>query len=77
MLPTNNNEITIFGGLANSGPTDSVVTINLVEKAIRSEGKLAEKRSLYKGFYKHGKVYIFGGDDNFTSEIYSVVSRKT
>lgn len=75
LLPTDHNEITIFGGLCNSGPTDSVVTINLEEKSIRSKRKLAEKRSLYKSFYKKGKVYLFGGDDNFTCEVYNIAKQ--
>ncbi len=74
-MPTDHNEITIFGGLCNSGPTDSVVTINLEEKSIRSKRKLAEKRSLYKSFYKKGKVYLFGGDDNFTCEVYDIAKQ--
>jgi hypothetical protein len=49
------------------------VTINLEERSIRSRRKLAEKRSLYKSFYKKGKVYLFGGDDNFTCEVYNIV----
>lgn len=52
MLSNSPNEITLFGGLTNSGSTDSVVTINLKNKSIISKKKLNSQRSLYKGFNK-------------------------
>lgn len=62
MLSASPNEVTIFGGLANSGSTDSVVTINFKNKSIISKKKLKAQRSLYKGFSKDNRLYIFGGD---------------
>ena len=52
----------IFGGLTNSGSTGSVVSINFKNKSIISNKKLNTQRSLYKGFNKQNKLYIFGGD---------------
>lgn len=40
MLSTNENEVTIFGGNTNSGPSDTVVTINFKELRVHSNKKL-------------------------------------
>ena len=73
IVSTNDNEVTIFGGNTNSGPTDSVFTLNLAENTVRSCKKLKDKKVLHKGYYNKGKVFLFGGNEHLNMEEYDLI----
>ena len=73
LVSTNDNEVTIFGGNTNSGPTDSVFTLNLAENTVRSCKKLKDPKVLHKGYYNKGKVFLFGGNEHLNLEEYDLI----
>ena len=58
------NTITVLGGKTMKGPTNDVITYNLVERTVSRGQPLQKYRTLHKGFKtEEGSVYIMGGDE--------------
>lgn len=55
------NQVTVFGGNTNSGPTASVVTLNLETQSVISHKHLKEPKMLHKSFVMDELIFIFGG----------------
>jgi hypothetical protein len=73
VMPSTYGKFIVFGGSSNAGPSQAVYRLDLTNEMVEAMPHLVKARVMAKGFIKGTDAYIFGGCDDHSLEVHSLV----